>query len=259
MKQGGAARPRLVLHVGTHKTGTKSIQKAAADHAGHLRRHGVYYPHADAEIGGRRPQHRFAHVLTRTDPDGWAKASAFAARVRANAAPGETVLFSAEPIYRHQYGKDKDDFSIDPATFWPAREAYLARVRQALDAFDVEILIYFRARDTMAESWYWDWQAKYGQSVPFPDFLLAFAPWFDYERHVTLFREIFGRVKIARYEEAKAAPDGLVGHFFRTIGVPGLHDLAALWEHRGTYGGDAFGTPEARAAFLSRYPDTIPA
>ena len=44
---------RLILHAGTHKTGTTSIQKVLADNRDWLRERGLIYPDGGSVFGGR--------------------------------------------------------------------------------------------------------------------------------------------------------------------------------------------------------------
>ena len=63
---------------------------------------------------------------------------------------------------------------------------------------------------------------------------------------------------VESYDDAKAEPGGLVDQFFRVVGVSPPQGSTGVWERPGVYKGDAFGSPEARVAFLARYPKTIP-
>ena len=248
---------RLILHAGTHKTGTTSIQKVLADNRAFLRSHGLFYPDGRVPFGATRvPHHKFAHSLTGADPEGWMKATAFISNVRSQLKAGEVILISAEPIYRHQYGKEPRDHPGAPDAFWDRRRLYLEALRRTLHGLDVEILLFFRRRDAFAESLYRERLRKQRQQAPFDEFLAAFEPLFDYERQVGLFRSVFGQVRTESYDEAAA--EGLVPTFFRVIGFPTPPGSDAVWERRSTDQNELFASAEARAAFLARYPATIP-
>jgi hypothetical protein len=251
------ARHRLIVHAGTHKTGTTTIQHVLADNRAFLREHGLVYPDSVVPFGkSRAAHHQFAAALTGADAGAEAQAPAFVRAAREGLAPDATLLLSAESIYRHQRGQSHVDFSLDPATFWDRRRAYLVALAAALVGFDVEILLFLRRRDAFAQSLYREFIAmKYWQG-PFPAFLETFAPYFDYERHVALFRAVFTTVRIESYEAAVA--EGLVPAFFRIIGFPAPPGAEALWLRRSPDGDDLFGLPAARAAFLARYPASLP-
>ena len=69
---------RLILHAGTHKTGTTSIQKVLADNREWLRERGLIYPDGKSAFGKTSiPHHRFCRSLNGTDPDGFRKANLF--------------------------------------------------------------------------------------------------------------------------------------------------------------------------------------
>jgi hypothetical protein len=251
-------RPRLILHAGTHKTGTTTIQQVLADNRAFLRGHGLVYPDSTVPFGvARAAHHPFAAALAGAEPAGEAKAAAFLQAARDALPAGATLLLSAESIYRHQRGRANRDFSVDPADFWDRRRAYLAALAAARAAFDVEVLLFLRRRDAFAQSLYREFiTMKYWQG-PFPVFLATFAPYFDYERHVALFREVFASVQVESYD--RAAAEGVVPAFFRIIGFPTPPGADALWLRRSPDAADLFGSAEARAAFLARYPASLPA
>lgn len=247
------------MHAGTHKTGTTSIQRVLWQHADYLRKKGLLYPDGRVPFGPSEfAHHQFAHSLTGVSNAGLIEATAFATATFNTLRPGERVIISAEPIYRHQFGRTVQDYRIDLDTYWENRRRYLQGVRATLAAFDVEILLYFRARDRFAESWFWHCTREFGPQPPIDDFLRSFDPWFDYERQVATFRSVFRSVRIESYEDACASPGGLVAHFFRTIDCDPPPLTSEPREREGQYGGDAFGTTGARKAFLSMRPTTIP-
>ena len=117
-------RPRLILHAGTHKTGTTTIQQVLADNRAFLRGHGLVYPDSTVPFGvSRAAHHPFAAALTGVEPAGEADAAAFRQAARDALPTGATLLLSAESIYRHQRGRPNRDFSLDPDDFWDRRRA----------------------------------------------------------------------------------------------------------------------------------------
>ncbi|MEM9045440.1 MAG: hypothetical protein AAGC81_12165 [Pseudomonadota bacterium] len=142
---------RIVLHIGTHKTGTTSIQRFAAQHRARLLEAGIYYP-CYSEIG--RPAH-YAHLdvakalmgtPTRLGADGLI---AFAAHVRAKAKDHPVTLISAEPFWR---GVDAQARPGDRASYWLARKEFIARVAETFPPDETEILAIFRGQADFAES-----------------------------------------------------------------------------------------------------------
>ena len=117
----------LVLHIGSHKTGTTAVQRFAAAHRAILRERGLWYPSYD-EIGlpEHYAHHHFAHAIADAARGKFdiGDAERFSAAVRRGRRKGETVLLSAEPIYRHVL-KGPDDY-------WAQREAYVARLKEMM-------------------------------------------------------------------------------------------------------------------------------
>ena len=95
---------RLLLHIGTHKTGTTSIQKFCAGNRARLRGQGLWYPDYDL-IGkeGHYAHHHLAHALAGlpTSRGNREEAEGFFAAIRSSLRNDETVLISAEPFWRH--------------------------------------------------------------------------------------------------------------------------------------------------------------
>jgi len=66
--QPSPARPRLVLHIGTHKTGTTAIQEALYAARGEMARQGVLYPDTHREPLPELPKHSSVfHAAARQD------------------------------------------------------------------------------------------------------------------------------------------------------------------------------------------------
>jgi hypothetical protein len=241
---------KLILHAGTHKTGTTSIQKALADNRAGLRKQGLIYPDGRVPFGyDNRAHHLFAHALTGRDPMGRRKAEAFIGAARAMASSGDTILISSEPVCRHVAAHEP---SIEPPDYWTLRRRYLASLADVLGGFDVTVLLYFRERASFAESLFLELAAKGNSRRTFQEFLAAHEHRFDYERQLDLFREIFGTVQVESYEAAQAA--GLVKSFFQAIGFAMPPGAEKIWERRSMRPEQPlFSSAEERLAFLAKY------
>jgi glycosyltransferase involved in cell wall biosynthesis len=135
---------RILLHIGTHKTGTTSIQRSLQAQAARLRQQGVWYPPAgdaqhwrlayDLRAGNRRPL--------------------LAALAEARQQGCDTLLLSSEAF-------------LEQAPFGLARE--LAFLRQEAD--EVNIILYLRRQDLYWESLYRE-AVKNGRTrLPFRAFI----------------------------------------------------------------------------------------
>jgi hypothetical protein len=219
---------RLILHAGTHKTGTTSIQKVLADNRDWLRKRGLIYPNGGSFFGGMS-HHKFSHALTNSEACGAEQAKRFIDAVRAKAGPNDTVLISAEPIYRHVYGRDRWH-GLAGDEYWLGRQRYLAAVADCLTGFDTRVLLFFREPQSFARSLYVEVQRRDVWHGTFEDFLVAYAAWFDYHRQVSTFRSNFSAVETFSYEEA--CREGLLKTFFSIIGFSMPVGAENVWERR---------------------------
>jgi hypothetical protein len=247
---------RLILHAGTHKTGTTSIQKVLADNRDALRTQGVFYPTGRVPFGESAvPHHEFAHAMTGADPEGRRLAAAFVSSALSDARKDDQVIISAEPIYRHVSGRN-DYRCFTLSNYWELRKRYLDAVARQLRDFDVNVLLFFRHADTFAEALYLALAEKSYWRGAFEHFLTEFAPWFQYERQIQLFRSAFGKLEVQSYE-ASLPEGGAVAAFFSAIGVPMPEGAKDVWVRRSPKL-DLFPSPEARAEFRTRFPDAEP-
>lgn len=222
---------RLILHAGTHKTGTTSIQKVLADHRDSLRRQGLIYPDGGAAFPNSSvPHHKFSHILTGVE-DGWReKAVAFIAGATESARPGDALLISAEPVYRHVFGYAGWDRFTDPG-YWTGRKRYLEVLAGVLRDFEVEVVLFLREKESFSRSLYHEVVVDKGHwSGGYEEFMTAFAPWFEYDRQISLFRSVFADVRIFSYEDASSA--GLLSSFFGIIGFPTPENADSVWLRR---------------------------
>ncbi len=127
------APPRLIVHVGTQKTGSSSLQKAMRDAADALRAQGVLYPSL------ARSQHAFKHVsVSRAAKSGRPEvqqAEVDALLQEFDASGCDTLVLSEEALWRSEVGAG----------------AFLVRFRPR---FSVEIVACLRRPDLYLESLY---------------------------------------------------------------------------------------------------------
>lgn len=201
----------VVLHIGTHKTGTTAIQRFAAANRAKLRSRGLWYPSYDEiKLFVHYGHHHISHAIAEENGNRLSleEAQRFLDHVIANKRPGETLLISAEPFYRH----------LLPAEggYWAQRKAYIDRVRSMIHADDVKVLCIVRRQDTFARSLYQERikVTKFRQG--FREFLEEREP-FEYYEHLRLFEEAFGSVDLLIYEDLAAA--GLINAFFSHLGI----------------------------------------
>jgi hypothetical protein len=223
---------RLVLHAGTHKTGTTSIQKALFDNTSWLRQRGLVYPHGTGVYPKPRlAHHHFVRAFTGISAEDHALATRFLDRARAEIKrPEDTLVISAEPIYRHIEGYDDWQHFADP-DYWVRRNGYLHRLAEALGDFDVTVLLFFRRRSSFARSLYCEIACKKRHWRGSPrKFMRHFHHWFEYNQQIEAFQAAFPKVRTYSYERAVEA--GLISTFFDIIGFPMPPNSDQIWERR---------------------------
>ncbi len=201
----------VVLHIGTHKTGSTAIQRFAAANRAKLRAKGLWYPSYD-EIGTfvHYGHHHISHALANENGNRLSieETRRFIDHVRGRLKPEETLFISAEPFYRH----------LLPAEggYWAERRAYIERVRSFFPGDDIRVLAVVRRQDTFARSLYQERIKVTKYRTSFAEFLSDRHP-FEYYEHLSLFRDAFGSVDLLVYEDL--AKKGLVDAFFAHLGV----------------------------------------
>ena len=214
---------KILLHAGTHKTGTTTLQAANAHFA---------LAAAIAEFGA----------------EDRARLAAFTGHLRAVSPDFTHVVLSAESLYRYTLDIESKPGLEDPAVSDSEqrrlREAYVARLAEVLAGFDVEVVLYFRRVDRFAESLYSEAIVSTRAAPRFAGFLAVRPALFDYRFQIDLFSRHFP-VRACGFEQK--ARGGLVESFFRDNGLgpacpapPALRasipPQAALWMRRAKRG-----------------------
>lgn len=214
------SKPKLILHAGTHKTGTTAIQAFAARHRGTLADRGILYPDL-APIGPahRYPHHVFAHALADKDaalsPGDVARLAECWAETATRT--GATVLLSAEPLYRHvlrRRGEPKGDW-------YAGRARYLDRLAEVLAPFAVEVVLVFRRPDDYVRSLYQENVIRTNgrKWASFEAFRAhAQRSALRYADNATLFSERFTQLRCLIYEDLPPG-DAFCPAFFAAIGL----------------------------------------
>lgn len=199
--------PRLILHAGTHVTGSAAIQHALARRRDELRAVGLHYPDAGAFFGrDAHSHHPFAEALADTDDLQLAIARDFAAHVRDETADDETVVLSAESMHRQVDGVDDWRRIPDPEERWARRRAYLHHLADALDGFDVEVAIVVTRPDRFVEAFYAAMAARRPLPAPFHRWRDTREWLCDYSSHIELWHSVFPHVAVFRCDEVGRAP-----------------------------------------------------
>lgn len=209
---------RIYFHIGTHKTGTKSIQWFLQEHAEQLAQEGFLIPRAGTttQIAGH---HRLARDLVpgpcpdNVIEDGEGMLEVLLAELRASDAT--TAVISSE-IFHHL---------LD----WPEKIRAMEEVLRK-EGHTLEYLMFARKADGFAKSLYWQLSVRSGMPWSFSRFVVhalvrGTIRWKGYLYHFNLrrYQQVWQTISafplhVFSYDEA-AAGDGVVPVFLSVIGA----------------------------------------
>jgi hypothetical protein len=211
-------KPRLVLHMGTHKTGTTTIQRALHRDRDRLAKLGVHYPDPEPLFGKAvAHHHQFARAVTRVDDERYPAAKAFVAHIGSRATAGDTVVISSESLYRHVHGKRSWKAIGDPEVVEDRRRRYLSRIMRLFSGFDLEVLLFVRRQDRFVESFYAEKILKHLEQESFVSWRETRVPFADYSSQIALLESVCPRVVVRRYEDAAGDVERV---FYEHVGLP---------------------------------------
>lgn len=207
----------IVLHVGTHKTGTTTLQGALFERRDALKEQGIYYPPGWEAFGGNRElpsaraHFRFAEALSQTDAGSARKLALFRDHIAEAAARYRHVVLSAESFYRHIY---PGDAKASGKAKYDLHEAYLDRLAEFFADHDTRVVIYFRRPDAFAESMYAESAVNSQNTSFFKNFTSGDIMRYDYAFHLDALRRRFN-TQVLCFEDAVRS--GLLSSFFDVL------------------------------------------
>ena len=204
---------RLILHVGTHKTGTTSIQAALASNRQWLAERDYIFPPL---CGSQTSHNEFAHRIALATPEGLDELRSML--VSASDPDRITIVSGEEMSARIAGTRDWDGYSDED--YWDRRLEYLQRVRAVVQDFDeITVHLCLRRADGFAESIYATMMlSRRGRfRGSFERFISAVAPIFEYQRQIDLFRRMFEDVRVISFD---VLASDLVPGFFRWTDIP---------------------------------------
>ncbi|MCL4187867.1 MAG: hypothetical protein KJZ85_09680 [Rhodobacteraceae bacterium] len=233
-------RKRLVLHIGSHKTGTTHIQSTLARNAAVLERIGVLYPQAGRiheahfRLCWQLKDRKLKQSALASLPD-WA-----ALQDEIDAAPQPVAVVSSE-----EFG-----LGLDPARLAPLAERY-----------DVAVVFYLRSPDSYLESFYnqfvKDFETREARTI---DRYLAEERlhFLETARILRPWAELFGdaALRVRLFDRVRAA-GGLMADFLDAIGCterPAFGPPGPVVHHKASLPPDALEYVRAMNPWLTR-PD----
>lgn len=141
---------KLFLHIGTHKTGSTSIQKFCEENRNSLEQRGLLYPDYQPFVP-KAPyaHHQFAKAVADQGRElSFGEAEQLAHQWSEHCeAHGLNLLISAEPMYRlelRESAKSRDKRRLE----------YFKRLKNLFPKFEIQPIVVFRRPDSLIESLY---------------------------------------------------------------------------------------------------------
>lgn len=201
----------VILHIGTHKTATTSLQTFLQLNASTLRKRGVSCAAPRGVLN--------ANFLLKDLSRGEGKEAQGVLREcvgRAQRSGGHTIVLSAEALYamtafcERLRGNNVDDY-------WSAEAAAVGRLRAAVpDNIETSVVCYFRRQDTFLESIYNQSIKASNYSGSISDFRTLIEPALDYARHLSLWRTVFPDAKFV-VRSLENLQLGVAGDFLSSV------------------------------------------
>ena len=234
----GTALARLFLHIGTHKTGTTSLQRFLTDNRATLRRQGLFYPDPSTDGFGKRfAHHQVAHAMAGQGRAGTPEdARRFFDRVRRDLRRGESAIVSAEALYRHVLPDGGSGRRFDAGGGVVGDPLpYIRRVRDCVGDFDVTVLVMLRPQDTFLESLYAEQVMTSSYRKDIDHFATERAWLADYDARLTMWASVFGEDNLSvRTFEPASFPDGIERAFLQWVGGRWQDRLVPATVHNAT-------------------------
>ncbi len=206
---------KLIIHVGTPKTGTTSIQSYLDKKQGKLRRKGILYPHNHQRVDNpNAPKHQwFEKNLVSTHLDNFLENMAnMISQVKQDT---HTIVLSSEGIYNY---------------WWDFPDESKAILSQLAKRFDIEIWAWFREPLDFIEAYYKQCIRNpqvennpcYGKDLSFSDMLDIdwFSQHLDYQGFINECQTVFGKNKVSAFKYE----GDVLEQFIHKLGLPTNYD-----------------------------------
>lgn len=189
----------LLLHIGTHKTATTSIQHFCTRNADVLAKQGFYYPQSPFSAY----EHNFIpDKLSRGDT---ATVREFIKKSERMASSHNchTIVISAESFYamagffltpRIKKGSGKLVDFVRSNNYWEEEKRLIVMFKECCNQFEnIKIVGYVRPQDEFAFSIYNQLVKNvFGTSASFEEIVVRMREVFDYHRHFSIWSDVFG-------------------------------------------------------------------
>lgn len=200
---------RLILHIGTHKTGTSSLQEFLRNNEEVLARKGIYY----ARISKTKNANRLAKWVIFKQRK---KVKSFIEdhMQRAREINAHTLLISAESFFAmvKNFIQFKDNEISD---YWESETEAVNFFRDVLPAESaIKIVAYLRRQDRFIESYYSQAIKTHSVDLSIDEFRIFMNEALDYWRHMKVWNAVFPDCRVYTYDSVLP---NITQHFCRNV------------------------------------------
>jgi hypothetical protein len=199
---------QVILHIGTHKTGTSALQECLLRNEQILAQKGIHY----TRIAPYKNCNGLAKTVAKTRGT---EVKAFVHRHVEKAAilGANTLIISAESFYAMTIFFHK--FNGRRADYWNSESEAIEFLRCALPRdVTTRLIVFFRRQDHFLESMYREVVQSGEVAMPIDEFRTLFSEALDYWRHMGLWRAVFPDCAVYTYEQAS---NNISEFFFRNV------------------------------------------
>lgn len=211
---------RIILHIGTHKTATTTIQHSLYSNRSELARRGILYP--DHSLIDKKPHASHVMISNALVHDNsifkFEDAQNFFLKIREISKKYKATIISAECMYRHILNSRMGQILFtDSEKYWSNRFKYILMIKGLLGD-QAEVAVVFRRQPEYAQSLYQEnikitqYQGSFQQSLS--DFWYHF----EYRDQAAAWARHFGALHTMRFEDLIRG-NAVIEHFGALLGL----------------------------------------
>ena len=196
----------MIVHIGTHKTGTTSIQETLQSNRDKLAKQGILYPRTDREPWPNLPKHTSVYSAIRKGDENILESERRALLDEFKESGCSTIIISEEGL------SEPNQNSIDFFKYFQ-------------NSFDIDVICYLRRQDYFIESLYNQFVRERGRKESRS--ILMFKDGLDVKKRLDYFsilnewKTISSHVRALDFDK-EVKEHGLLNSFFNNLGISGL-------------------------------------
>jgi hypothetical protein len=186
---------QLILHIGTHKTGTSALQECLRRNEQIFADRGIHY----ARIAPSKNSNALGRLIVK---DGRAEVRAFVDRQvdKASTLGANRLVISAESLYAMTIFFHK--FNGRQYNYWKSESEAIEFLHSVLPPdMPTRLIVFFRRQDYFLESIYREVIKSRAVAMPIDEFRLFMSEALDYWRHMETWSAVFPECAVYTYEQ----------------------------------------------------------